>query len=271
MNFLDKYKTAVRKKSLTVLFIQPTLIVILRDCAKSMFAVFLLVVIAGCYSSVSRPQTTSGVVFAWANLGMNLPSPRDVVIVRKELPKSLTDLRFALANTNQNVRVSSAYVAGELGFQAISLIPTLTERLQIDSEPIVRVYIALAIADIGQVDSNAISKLEECFQSEGNDDAKTAIAGALVRLRSPEEEKGAWQWLLNSLRAFPPNPPAEFKAQYAFWECRWTAVKQVRAVQGEDEVVLQLLKRLKANPLTPQWLIDQQVTSAIKEIKSRTR
>jgi len=48
--------------------------------------------------------------------------------------------------------------------------------------------------------------LERSFQSEENEQAKTHIAGALVRLRSAQDEPVAWQWLLQSRGGVSARP-----------------------------------------------------------------
>jgi hypothetical protein len=227
-----------------------------------------LALIAGC-SDVRQPRTPSTVVSAWGTLGIFLPPDEDVAFIQNNLPASLAALRSGLSHENQHIRMSSAYVAGKLGSRAEPLVGAIMERLQAEPESIVRVYLATSLASIGAVDSNCIRGLNTCFRAEENDQTKTAIAGAIVRLASPAQEPDAWQWLLDSLRAFPPDPPAESDPQHAFWERRWTAVEHLRGVRGKDEILLPPLRALMQNQDTPQWVIDQQVNKAIAEIESR--
>lgn len=237
---------------------------------KPLFAIALLGVIVGCPKEV-KPRTASELVSAWADLGIYVPTEKDVVFIRDRLPDSLEALRVGLAHDDKHVRMSSAYVAEKLGPQAHPLISTIIEKLPSEPEAVVRVYLASALAEIGQVDSDGIRRLEDGFRSEKHEQAKTHIAGALVRLRSPQEEPAAWKWLLQSLEAFPPDPPTDQDAAHFFWERRWGAVQHVRIIRGKDDVLLPLLVALKANPKTPRWVIDQQVAQAVMEIESRTK
>jgi hypothetical protein len=237
---------------------------------KPLFVVVMLGLIVGC-SEKEQPQSASGVVSGWADLGMYLPSAQDVAFIRDRLPESLAALRAGLTNQTEHVRMSSAYVAEQLGPQANPLAPAMIERLQSEPAFIIRVYFASAIAATGQADSDAVRRLQDSFRSEDNEEAKTHIAGALVRLRSAAEEPAAWQWLLQSLEAFPPDPPAGFDAQQIFWERRWGAVKHLRAIRGKDDDILPLIRALEANPRTPRWLLEQQIAPAIAEMESRTK
>ena len=236
-----------------------------RNRMKLLSTIALLALTVGC----SKPRTASGVVSTWANLGMYLPPEQDVTFIRDRLPMSLAALRAGLAHDSEHVRMSSAYVAEKLGPQAGPLVPAMIERLQSEPAAINRTYIASALAEIGQVDSDGIRRLADSFRSEENEQVKTDIAGALVRLRSAQEEPAAWQWLLQSLEAFPPVPPAELDAQQLFWERRWGAVKHLRSVRGSDDVLRPLLRKLMVNPKTPRWVIDQQVAEAMAEMESR--
>ncbi|HUE69863.1 MAG TPA: hypothetical protein VMP01_03155 [Pirellulaceae bacterium] len=228
------------------------------------------VLVVGCSTEV-KPRTASGLVSAWADLGMNLPAEEDIAFIRERLPDSLAALRSGLAHDDEHVRMSSAYVAEKLGPQAGPLVSTIIEKLQSEPAPVIRVYLASALAEIGQVDSSGIRRLEDGFTSEKHEQAKTHIAGALVRLCSPQAEPAAWQWLLQSLEAFPPEPPADLNAAQVFWERRWGAVKHVRIIRGKDDVLLPLLVALKSNPKTPRWVIDQQVAEAVMAIERRTK
>jgi hypothetical protein len=233
-----------------------------------MLAIVLAGLIAGCSD---KPRSISDVVSSWAHLGMSLPPEQDVDVIRERLPGSLAALREGLTSDTDHIRMSSAYVAGKLGSRARPLVPVMLERLQTEPASIIRGYIAAAIARIGGVDSRDVARLQIAFRSEENEQAKTDIAGALVRLRSPEEEPPAWRWLMQSLAAFPPEPPAELEARQVFWERRWGAVEHLRFVQGKDGDLLPSLRLLETNPKTPRWVIDQQVAPAIAEIEGRKK
>jgi hypothetical protein len=242
-----------------------------------LFRSVLLGLVVGCsqgnpgLQQTSHPRTPASVVEAWANLGMYLPPAEDIAFLRANLPDSLGAIREGLTHDNESIRMRSAYVAEALGPEARSLVPDLLWRLQSDSSFIVRVYAASALPEIGQLDADGIQKLRDRFRTEEHPQVKTDLAGVLVRLRTAQDEPDAWQWLLHSLKAFPPNPPADGDEQHIFWEQRWGAVKHLRHVRGHDEELLPLLEALKANPKTPGWIIDQQVDAAITEIESRTR
>jgi len=236
---------------------------------KMPLAIVLLGLVLGC-SEVSKPRTAHDLASSWADLGMYLPPEHDVRSLRDRLPGALTAIQAGLVHENEHVRMSSAYVAGKLGPQAGPIAAVMIERLQTEPAAIVRAYVASALAEIGQIDSDGICRLEDSSRSEQDGQTKTHIAGALVRLRSAEEEPAAWRWLLESLEAFPPDPPAELDACQMFWERRWGAVQHLRAIRDRDDVLLPLLRALRENPKTPRWVIDQQVTPAVAEMESRT-
>lgn len=231
------------------------------------FAVILLAgLICGCSE---KPRSISDVVSGWAHLGMYLPPEQDVELIRDGLPGSLAELETGITSDTEHIRKSSAYVAEKLGAQARPLIPMIVKRLQFEPAYIIRVYLASAIAGIGGVASEDLQRLRDAFSSEENEQAKTHLAGALVRLGSAEEEPTAWEWLMQSLEAFPPQPPSDLDSKQIFWERRWGAVDHLRFVRGKDADILPPLKALKSNPMTPRWVIDQQVNPAIDEVEGR--
>ena len=236
--------------------------------SKSLFAIVFAGLSCGC-SDLALPRTVSGVVSGWSSLGAKLPSKEDIAFIQDRLPDSLAALKAGLADEDGHVRMSSAYVVEKLGLKANSLSPYMLERLGSEPKFINRVYLASALAEVGQLDPAGVTQLEICFRSETNEQVKTEIAGALVRLCSVEEQPDAWHWLLASLQAFPPDPPEERDARYDFWERRWSAAKHVRAVQGEEDVLLPLLRALASNPKTPAWVISQQVSETLGELESR--
>jgi hypothetical protein len=215
-----------------------------------------------------RPLTD--VVASWKDLGIYLPSAEEVASFRDALPKSLDALRAGLQNEDSHVRMSTAYVAEGLGSEAVGLARSLLQRLQVEPEPIVRVYIAGALAAAEDRSQDILDGLRSEFSAEEDEQSKTHLAGALVRLSSPNAEPQAWGWLLDSLKAFPPSPPENFEDRQDFWERRWGAVRHVRETRGEEAVLLPLLTKLRDDPGTPGWVIKQQVAGAVEEMKRRT-
>ena len=237
---------------------------------RPLIPIFLAGLTLGCTDAV-RPRSVPSVISAWSNLGAKLTSKEDVAFIRDRLPGSLTALRAGFAHQDEHVRMSSAFVAEELGSEATSLASYMIQRLQSEPIPIVRVYLASALAEVGHLDSVGVGRLEDCFRAEQNGQSKTEIAGALVRLCSAQDEPVAWQWLLQSLEAFPPDPPEELGARHDFWERRWSAAKHLRTIRGREDAVLPLLKGLQANRKTPDFVVDQQVSGAIADLESRAR
>ena len=129
---------------------------------RRLLSMVLVGLIIGC-SANDQPKSVSSVVFGWANLGMYLPSERDVAFIRDRLPQSLSALGAGLTNKNEHVRMSSAYTAEKLGPQARPLVPAMIDRLQSEPAFTIRVYLASAVAAIGGADSNEVRRLEDCF------------------------------------------------------------------------------------------------------------
>jgi hypothetical protein len=165
--------------------------------------------------------------------------------------------------------MSTAYVAEELGSEAVGLARPLLERLQAEPEPIVRVYVAGALAALEDRSRDILEVLRREFSSEGDEQPKTHLAGALVRLNSPDAEPQAWQWLLDSLKAFPPDPPSAVDDRSDFWLRRREAVRHVRKTRGKEAVLLPLLTKLRDDARTPQWVMEQQIVPAVEEMRRR--
>ena len=216
-------------------------------------------------------RSASDIVSSWGHLGMYLPSSEDIETMRRTMPDSLDALRAGLWHHDEHIRMSCAYVAEQLGSEAVQLGPDLVRRLRMEAKPIVRAYLASARAALGSAGHEAISLLREAFRSEQHEQVRTDLAGALVRLSLPEEQPGAWQWLLDSLKTFPPTPPDGLDEKQVFWERRWGAVRHLRITRGKEGVLLPLLKALRDNSNTPGWVIDQQVSEAIREMEGRTK
>jgi len=211
------------------------------------------------------------VVASWKDLGMWLPSSEEVALIRKALPESLEDLRVGLKHDDAHVRMSTAYVAEELGPEAAGLAQDVLQQLQTEPKALVRAYLADALAALGDDSRDILDVLGREFQSEQDDQARISLAGALVRLDSPEAQPEAWQWLLDSVKTFPPFPPEGLEERGAFWLRRREAVRHLREVRGKEEVLLPLLTKLRDNPGTPGWVIEHQVADAVEEMKSRAQ
>ena len=232
------------------------------------FLIIGAIAVAGC-TPANKVRSPEDIVESWQQLGMYLPPAGDVRAIRNELPASLNALRKGLSHEDGHVRMDTAYVIEELGSAALSLVPDMRRQFRREGEQIVRVYLASAFATASVGDRDTLEFLEDSFAAESDVQAKTYLAGALVRLSSPGAQANAWDWLLDSLKAFPPEPPAEREARDLFWERRWGAVAMVRHVHEKDETVLPLLKALESNPRTPGWVIEQQVSDALQEIQGR--
>ena len=218
----------------------------------------------------AEPSVTD-IVASWKDLGIWLPSSDEVKLVRSRLPESLDALRVGFKHDDAHVRMSTAYVAEKLGPEAAGLARDVLQRLQTEPEPLVRVYLADALAAIGDNSQDILDALRGEFQSEQDDQVKTYLAGGLVRLNSPKAEPEAWQWLLDSLKTFPPVPPDGLEERQAFWERRWGGVRHLRETRGKEEVLLPLVTKLRDNPATPGWVIKQQVADAVEEMESRSK
>jgi|GEM_PF-6796110 hypothetical protein len=76
---------------------------------KPLFAIALLGVIVGCLKEV-KPRTASELMSAWADLGIYVPTEKDVVFIRDRLPDSLEALRVRLAHNDKHVRMEKSSV-----------------------------------------------------------------------------------------------------------------------------------------------------------------
>ncbi len=225
---------------------------------------FLLV---GC-SREDESRTPADIVDSWSDLGMYLPPKEDITFIRENLPESLKALRAGMNAPESSLRMSTAYVIGELGSDASALTQELLDRIDTETVPIVRVYSATAVADIDRLNENQVQQLKDAFHSEEEPQAKTHLAGALVRVDNFEEQNDAKEWLLQSLE--PLTPENEVSDIDIFWECRWGAIAHLRHLHHLDDLLLPLLKQLHDHPETPKWVIDQQIMPALREMEHRS-
>jgi hypothetical protein len=225
-------------------------------------------ILGGCCRPPVPPSPAS-IVSSWARLGMYLPPASDVAAIRAGLPASLGALRRGLSDEDEGTRTRSAYVAEELAADATGLAPDIVARLAEERIPIVRVYLASAIAAVGVGTPESLAALSRLFGREADEQVKTALAGALVRLDSPKGQPEAMAWLIDSLRAFPPSPASDLERSSLFWERRHGATRHFRHVPEAEAAVLPLLKALRDDPRTPTWVVEQQVSKAIAEMERR--
>jgi hypothetical protein len=225
----------------------------------------------GCLVWQNARKTPENVVLGWGNLLIYLPPEEDISFIRERLPRSLAALEHGLSHDSEDIRRASAYVAEVLGPEARPLGTWMVKRLRTEPSPVVRSYLGSAIASTAGLDRDGVQLLGKAFQRECDASARASLAGALVRLRSAEREPEAWQWLLGGLTPLSTGalPDDASDEGVALWERCWASISHLRHIPNAAEEVLPLLRELAKNPQTPDWVVEQQVSPAIREMDSR--
>lgn len=200
-----------------------------------------------------------------------LPDKKLVASFRRKLPSSLSVLRSTLRHKDKGVRFHTAYIIDELGPKASPLIPDLLQAMQVESEYLPKVYIVVALSSVSGKNRKVATQLRTAFSSESDPTIKTNLAGALVIVSSPKDEKNAWKWLLDSLKR-PIRKPKSFVDEP--WDRPWAAADMLGRLGADSEPAIKKMESLEKESTTPNWvktkLIDSQAIILNKLKKTPT-
>jgi len=222
---------------------------------------------SGCASD-KEERTPDQIVESWRWARIHLPTQDDIAVFRHDLPDSFEALRAALRDGNKNMKMRAAFVAGALGPDAADLLPALEAAFNVESVPLVRIYMADAFGELGIETGETVEFLAKAFQSESDPEVRTHVAGSLIRLSSCAEYPNAWEWIRNELSAFPPEPPGDPKEAELFWDRRFSAILTAAKIRENEETIIAALRHLGTNDKTPNWIVNR-VLSVLEEIRDR--
>ena len=181
-------------------------------------------------------------------MGMYLPDEEQIEFVRTNLDDATPQLKGALNHDNTDVRQRTAYVIGEIGPEAKSLGPPLAERLKVEPERIVRIYIYDALAAVQFSNFGVVSQLHERYDalSPQNEpyqfgagyadvDERINVAAALYVLH----REGPRDEYLEFVTKWLAPPAADIKPEElgGYWERRWVAVISLEGMPEATEAI----------------------------------
>jgi hypothetical protein len=138
------------------------------------FTLIVLICICciGCRKSPTEAAAQAkSYISGWEKLGKSLPDESQVSFFRSYVNESKSSLGEALENPSYLIRMWAAYVIGQIGPDARSLGSTLTDRLQVEPNRGVRIYLLEALRGIHDEAPSTIELLKKQFPalSETND------------------------------------------------------------------------------------------------------
>jgi hypothetical protein len=131
---------------------------------RATLIVLFCVCCVGCRKSPSEAAAQAkAYVSGWEKLGKSLPDESQISFFRSYLRESKISLGEALENPSYLVRMWAAYVIGQIGPDARSLGSILTDRLQIEANRGVRIYLLEALRGIHAESPSTIELLKKQF------------------------------------------------------------------------------------------------------------
>jgi hypothetical protein len=208
----------------------------------------------------------------WSQLGLWLPE-KDVPFFRDNYAILESVLRDALANSSDAIRQDAAYVVCEIGQTALPLEPLLLNRMEIEPDRTIRLYLYAAGRTIGTKSAKTLALLKGRFAAletqpdvRAHDyeytpvDERIEIAAALLRLDDqPERQADYRDLILRWLKPAPKN--LEAARQEAYWDHRWISVNVIEN-GGRPREAIPLLQAMLKEPRRKPW-VDIKVSRAL--------
>lgn len=131
---------------------------------RATLVVLFCVCCLGCRKSPSEAAAQAkAYVSDWEKLGNSLPDESQISFFRSYLRESKSSLDEALENPSYLIRMWAAYVIGQIGPDARFLGSMLTDRLQIEANRGVRIYLLEALRGIHDDAPSTIELLKKQF------------------------------------------------------------------------------------------------------------
>jgi hypothetical protein len=228
----------------------------------------------GCWQS---PQSKAEQYIAdWDTRGASLPDKEQIRFFDNHLEATSAALCQALAHEDDSVRIGAAYVISEIGERAKLAGPGVLERLRIEPDETVRMYLVEALSSIGYDSDEAVSYLAKRFESldSTNDplhadysyseaDEKITVAAALYVLSKDDAKPQYLRFVTDWLKA-PPNELTGPLLE-GYWQRRWVAVTSLDNMPGAVEAI-PLLEGLRNEPGAQPW-VEVHVPRALEALR----
>jgi hypothetical protein len=203
-------------------------------------------------------------VKAWSTLGMWLPE-KDVPFFHRNFAATESVLRAALESPSKKIRQDAAYMVGELGPTALPLEPSLINRIEVEPERIVRLYLYAAARSISAKSPKLLAVMRSRFATLAKQpdapapgehytsvDERITLASALLQLDPLAPQRPAYRDFLLSWLKPPPKglTPAQ---REDYWDHRWLAVTEIDN-GGQPREAIPLLQAMLKEPDRKVWV-----------------
>jgi len=203
-------------------------------------------------------------VTKWSQLGMWLPE-KDVPFFKDNFTVVEPVLRDALANSSEHIRQDAAYIVRGIGPAALPLEPLLVQRMEVESNRTVRMYLYAAARSIGARSEKMLALLKARFAAlEKEADVRThdfeytavderiQLAAALLTLDEARQRQADYRdFILQWLKPVPKNLSGPKRE--AYWDHRWMAVNVVENT-GSPHEAIPLLQAMLKEPDRKAWV-----------------
>jgi hypothetical protein len=212
----------------------------------------------------------------WPQLGMWLPE-KDVPFFKNHLTVLEPVLRDALANSDDHIRQDAAYVIRAIGAAALPLEPLLVQRMEVESNRTVRMYLYAAARSIGATSEKMLALLKARYAALDKEpdvrihdsdytvvDERIELAAALWALDdAPKRQADYRDFILQWLKPVPTNLSGPMRD--AYWDHRWMAVTVIENTGSPREAILPLQAMLKERD-RKAW-VDVKVCRALEALR----
>ncbi len=205
-------------------------------------------------SSMISNKSPDEIVESWKNLGMYLPSDKEVDCLSSHLPNSLQALKKGILHDHPHVRMCSADVIEKLGMSAKPLAQDMRAAYMGELEAINRVYFVMALASIEDNSLENIEFMKNAFATEKDIQVRTYLAGGILVLSGIDKNSEAWNWIVDSLATGIPPSKFSTEASTEYWERRWGASYMLGKLRYSASLAIPLLERLVHDEATPEWV-----------------
>jgi hypothetical protein len=189
----------------------------------------------------------------------------DIPFFRDNLATLEPALQEALSNSDEDIRKDAACVIARIGPPALSLEPTLVQRIDADPSRFVRIHLYGAARSIGAQSANMLAALRTRFANLEKEpdglfhengytatDERFEVAHALLKLDDDAARKAQCrEFLLRWLKPAPENLSGMMLEDY--WSHCWVAVNAVETTGGPREAI-PLLEAMLKDPHRKAWV-----------------
>ena len=158
----------------------------------------------------------------------------------------------SLRDPDLDVRMGAAEVVSHFGADGKHLVPEVLEALEIEPEPLGRVYFLRTLQAVGQGSSGALNSVRRRFREASDEMERIHAAAALYGLSSDLEERAECESFVCSYLV-PRARQRDASQTRVYWRLRRTATDAVTGMAGASKAV-PILKAMLVEHGAKFWL-----------------